>query len=118
VSPDGSTVFVTGYSGVGTEVDYATVAYDAGTGTPRWVARYNGTGNSIDQPNAIAVSASASQTAEGPARHRLGDRPYARLNARLNASSESYPTRLATEAIVTSVVASKSWAMRIRHSLT
>ena len=40
VSPDGQTVFVTGYSGSSTGDDYATVAYNAATGTPRWVKRY------------------------------------------------------------------------------
>ena len=42
VSPDGKTVFVTGYS-YGTtagEVDYATVAYSAATGAQLWVERY------------------------------------------------------------------------------
>jgi WD40 repeat protein len=42
VSPDGKTVFVTGYS-YGTtagEVDYATVAYNAATGAQLWVKRY------------------------------------------------------------------------------
>jgi outer membrane protein assembly factor BamB len=41
VNPGGTAVFVTGYSGVydGAE-DYATVAYDAATGTQLWVRRY------------------------------------------------------------------------------
>ena len=47
VSPDGSRVFVTGGSvGSGTESDYATVAYDAATGTQQWVTRYNGPASS------------------------------------------------------------------------
>src|SRR3954471_10262926 len=41
VSPDGSTVYVTGHShGTGTGADYATVAYDASTGAESWVTRY------------------------------------------------------------------------------
>ena len=42
VSPDGSTVFVTGAAGGPAEPDYVTVAYDAATGLQRWTARYAG----------------------------------------------------------------------------
>ena len=49
ISPDGATVFVTGSSGGG----YTTVAYRAGTGARRWVARYNG---SRGRAAAMAVS--------------------------------------------------------------
>jgi hypothetical protein len=49
VSPDGSTVFVTGdsWSGV-TGRDYATVAYSAVTSRRLWVRRYSGPGNRTD----------------------------------------------------------------------
>jgi outer membrane protein assembly factor BamB len=50
VSPDGSRVYVTGI-GPG---DYATVAYDATTGSQLWLATYNG--HSTDFAWAIAVS--------------------------------------------------------------
>jgi outer membrane protein assembly factor BamB len=55
-APDGATVFVTGYSaGYNTSLDYATVAYDATTGTERWVTRYNGPGNGDDGAYALGV---------------------------------------------------------------
>jgi hypothetical protein len=61
VSPDGSTVFVTGYSAGSTSSnDYATVAYDTFTGTTRWVRRYNGTGNADDLANALGVNPAGS----------------------------------------------------------
>ena len=57
VSPDGGTVFVTGYSAGGTtHMDYATIAYNATTGTRLWAQRYNGPGNGNDAAQAIAVS--------------------------------------------------------------
>lgn len=58
VARDGTAAYVTGQSvGSGTGYDYATAAYDAETGTERWVARYNGPpGNSSDDAYAVAVS--------------------------------------------------------------
>ena len=57
VSPGGGTVFVTGVSDASNgSGDYATVAYDASSGAQRWASRYNGPGNSLDLPFAIAVS--------------------------------------------------------------
>jgi hypothetical protein len=56
VSPDSSTVFVTGSTGSGAS-DYATVAYDAIGGYQLWVRTYNGPGNGTDGgATAIGVS--------------------------------------------------------------
>jgi DNA-binding beta-propeller fold protein YncE len=57
VSPDGGSVFVTGQSWAnGTEFDYATIRYDADTGSQLWLKRYNGPGMGHDIPHALAVS--------------------------------------------------------------
>lgn len=46
VSPDGSTVYVTGNAtGTTSNSDCVTIAYNAATGARRWLARYNGPGN-------------------------------------------------------------------------
>jgi hypothetical protein len=62
MSPDGSKVFVTGssvgttHSSDGSNFEYATVAYNAGTGAVVWTERYNGPASSSDDANAAAVS--------------------------------------------------------------
>jgi hypothetical protein len=57
VSPDGTKVFVTGYSTTSNnQQDYATVAYNASTGAQLWVRRYDGTANAEDVATAIGVS--------------------------------------------------------------
>ncbi len=62
VSPDGSMVFVTGESeSLATDWDYATVAYDAATGSQRWVSRYAGPGHGTDTARSIAVSPDGSK---------------------------------------------------------
>ncbi|MEU9837166.1 S8 family serine peptidase [Streptosporangium sp. NPDC048047] len=59
VSPDGSTVFVTGQSsgpsGTGL-TDWGTVAYEAGTGRRLWADQLNGTANRIDIPAAMEIA--------------------------------------------------------------
>jgi hypothetical protein len=61
IAVDGAgNVYVTGESaGLGTLIDYATVAYDS-NGAELWVARYNGPANGYDIANAIAVDSSGS----------------------------------------------------------
>ena len=60
VSPDGSTVFVTGFSG-GPTADYVTVAYRAGTGAVIWTKRYKGRGDLVAQPVGVKVSPDSSK---------------------------------------------------------
>src|SRR5439155_19968356 len=62
VSPDGYTVFVTGFSTVRrADGDYATVAYDAATGARLWLRRYDGPGNGYDAATALGVSPDGSR---------------------------------------------------------
>ena len=64
VAPDGSTVFVTGGSiGVAPRysVDYTTIAYDAATGTQRWLTRYYGPVRGDDGASAIAIAPDGSR---------------------------------------------------------
>jgi DNA-binding beta-propeller fold protein YncE len=57
VSPDGGTVFITGFSaGATSGLDYATIGYDAATGAQRWVSRYDGPAGGNDLARSVAVS--------------------------------------------------------------
>ncbi|MGI9006617.1 MAG: hypothetical protein ACR2FU_10540 [Streptosporangiaceae bacterium] len=56
VSPDGGTVYVTGYSGAQGRYDYVTIAYNVATGAQRWLSRYNGRAGGNDQARVVAVS--------------------------------------------------------------
>jgi PQQ-like domain len=57
VSPDGTTVYATGFSlGSGTDADAATIAYNASTGARLWLRRYNSPANAEDYTQALGVS--------------------------------------------------------------
>ena len=62
VSPDGSHVYVTGFSGGRTSGrDYATVAYDPANGAELWVARYEGPPTRDDFADSLQVSPDGNQ---------------------------------------------------------
>ena len=79
VSPDGSTVFVTGGSKAArSSYDYATLAYDAATGAQQWVARFDGDGHETDSARALGVSPDGSTVfVTGSSTGRMGDAEYA-----------------------------------------
>ncbi len=56
VSPDGTTVYVTGYSQGTISDEYATIAYNTATGARLWVSRYNDPSNYGAEANSVAVS--------------------------------------------------------------
>jgi hypothetical protein len=61
VSPDGSTVFVSGFSVSSTRLDIETIAYSAATGRERWKTRFDGLTHNDDQANSMAVSPGGSK---------------------------------------------------------
>ena len=62
VSPDGTTVFVTGQAdGMTGGTDYATLAYDAATGSMLWTAMSDGRGHGTDVAVVLAVSPDGSR---------------------------------------------------------
>lgn len=62
VSGDGSRVYQVGESaGVGTGLDYATVAVDASSGAVAWVARFTSSGSTDDRAWAVAVAPDSSR---------------------------------------------------------
>jgi uncharacterized delta-60 repeat protein len=65
-------VYVTGSSvGVGTNNDFATIKYNS-SGTQQWVARYNGTGNLVDEAYSLVVDASLNVYVTGKSGTQFG----------------------------------------------
>ena len=61
ISPDGSRIFVTGWSSYGNgSYNYATVAY-AATGAQLWSRRYDGPANGFDAPGGLGVARDGSR---------------------------------------------------------
>jgi DNA-binding beta-propeller fold protein YncE len=55
VSPDGNTVYVTGYTNVGSlSYDYGTVAYNAATGAQLWASQYGPDNGSYAEQVAVS----------------------------------------------------------------
>ena len=97
VAPDGSTVFVTGGSiGVAPRysVDYTTIAYDAATGTQRWLTRYDGPVRGDDGASAIGIAPDGSRlyvTGTSPSNGSFDSSPSP-TRRRTASSSGSRPT--------------------------
>jgi DNA-binding beta-propeller fold protein YncE len=63
VSPDGTKVFVTGftYQGQARFYDYGTIAYDASTGAQLWASRHDGPQGDYDRAFALGISPDGSR---------------------------------------------------------
>jgi WD40 repeat protein len=95
VSPDGSTVFVTGESSSGSSTGaYVTVAYRADTGATVWSRRYDGPVDGYASANAIVVAADGTRvyvTGESVGRGTAGD--YATVAYRARDGSKLWSAR-------------------------
>ena len=82
VSPDGTTVFITGVrfrSGSGPDSDYLTVAYRAATGARQWARHYQN--GRADQAGAVSVAVSPAGLVfvTGTSQQDNGDGDYATI---------------------------------------
>jgi DNA-binding beta-propeller fold protein YncE len=60
VSPDGSTIYVTGSSETESVTEYVTVAYDSADGAERWVAHFAGPGDGANEASSVTANADGS----------------------------------------------------------
>jgi uncharacterized delta-60 repeat protein len=69
-------VYITGYSDgdatIGINYDYTTIKYNS-TGTQLWATRYNGTGNTTDQPIGIVIDGSGNSYVSGRSNNGADD---------------------------------------------
>jgi uncharacterized delta-60 repeat protein len=80
VAVDGSgNVYVTGYAQApGTDYDYVTIKYSP-AGTPVWEKRYDGPGNSVDVPRAMALDSAGNVYVTGHSRGTTTSDDYATI---------------------------------------
>lgn len=95
VSPAGTKVFVTGHSlSSTTQEDYATVAYDAETGTELWATRYDGPIGVGDVANDVAVSPDGTKVfVTGRSDGAGGDGDYATIAYDTSSGAELWTRR-------------------------
>ena len=88
-------MFVTGRSKGSTRShDFATVAYDADSGSERWVARYNGPGDGQDTATALGVSPDGSEVfVTGSSDGKTSSEDYATVAYDVSAGAERWVTR-------------------------
>ena len=100
VSPDGTRVFVTGYSvGAVLGPDYATVAYDSITGTQLWVSRYDGPGRGEDVAASIGVTPDGSDVLVTGSSRGLHDYDIATISYDSSTGAERWVKRYTGAAI-------------------
>jgi hypothetical protein len=95
VDPNGTRVFVTGFSGCLGLEDYATVAYDTSTGKPLWTMRYDGPTRDPDEASTVTTSPDGSVVfVSGRSFGRIGQgRDYATIAYEASAGEELWVRR-------------------------